>query len=139
METGMAEIEGIEVRGILGWKTTNDGKHVLVGLKQGSGAEFALAVTPESLFEVANAMLAVAGQVQNQRGAQQQTASVFRPDWFETGDIHSSNDVALTFYMPDEVAISFALPPAMVAGLAETLGVAAGHVSIALPPGTKTN
>lgn len=135
----MQEIDGVEVTDVLGWNTTSDGKHVVVAMKRPSGAAFGLAVTPQNLFDLARQMLAVVGQMQNQKGAAVQTASVFRPELFETGDIRGSNEVALTFYMPNEVALNFALPPAMLAHLAETLSEAAGHISIAPPPRSQIN
>ncbi len=130
------QIAGIAVSEVVGWKEAEDKKHILVGIKDGAGGDFALAVTPDDAIKVVMSLLSAVGQSQNQRGQGTQEMISFQPEWFEIGKVRGSDALALSLYMPDKSALSFRLPKAMAERLLEVLGTALGITSIAPPPGT---
>ena len=130
------QVAGVVVSEVLGWKLSDDKKLILVGIQDGAGGEFALAVAPENVFKIVTSLLSAVGQVHNQKGMQPKEVLSFGPDWFEVARIDGSDSLALSLYMPDKSALSFQLPKAMVENLSDVLAVTLGKASTGPTPGT---
>jgi hypothetical protein len=119
----MTETQAMPVSEVLGTKLTNDRNNVLVGLKQPSNQEFALAIPNEQLGQFIAALIDATANFPLPKGSGEKAVQMLQPNWFEFWRIGDSTDYLFSLYMPSGGHISFRVPQAMAERLAETLAV----------------
>jgi hypothetical protein len=130
------EVQGILIAEALGWTKTGDGKHALIMVKDGDGAELALAVNRANLWQVFRILLdAMNAFPVDVKGLHEQ---IFRPTldttWHEVGEDTNTGRIIVTFYGEERKSpLAFRMDRAMAEGLKESLATALGFGPTALP------
>jgi hypothetical protein len=125
----MDEVQGLLVAEALGWTKTGDGQHALIMVKDGDGAELALAVNRANLWQLFRVLLdAMNAFPVDVRGLHQQT---FRPTldttWHEVGEDTNTGQLIVTFYGEERKSpLAFRMDRKMAEGLQGSLETALG-------------
>jgi hypothetical protein len=125
----MDEVQGILITEALGWTKTGDDKHALIMVKDGDGAELALALSRANLWQVFRVLLdAMNAFPVDVQGLHEQA---FRPTldttWHEIGEDTNTGQVIVTFYGEQRKSpLSFRMDRSMAEGLKESLATSLG-------------
>lgn len=121
---------------VLGWKSTDDGQHALIGLKLHDGSEAAIALTPDSLDEIIAAIIGAKAAFPVPRlGPSHEFAMAVSQ--FDFGHTPSTGKFFLRLRFASGGNLGLTLDPVVTALLSEQLQVAVG--TMAPPPDTPRN
>ena len=133
----MDDTEAAPVSAVLGWKPTDDGKHVIIGFKQDDHAQFALAFPEATLTEAIASLIGAMGAFPQQKLASGGRLT-FETHWYEVAQ-SEDGEIAVAFHMPDSGSLTFLMDRSMAQGLRDTLDAALGGDASRTPPGISRN
>ena len=98
----MNETRAIIIDGVLGWKSSDDKQHVIIGLKQACRGEFPAALTHEVLVNTILSMIEALGAFAAPRMQAAEKVGI-KPSWFE---VWPSEHTTLVFRSALQTAVS---------------------------------
>lgn len=121
----MADVPAIVVKDVLGFKSSDDGQHTLVGMRLAGGEEVALAVTPDNIDAIISALIS-AKSSPHRLGEAQETAISLKT--FDFGNETATGRFFLRLRPVDGGHISFLFDQTFATHLAEQMQVAVGSI-----------
>lgn len=122
----------------LGWKTTDDGKYILIGFKTHEGEEAALALDQNSIRKFLLCAIDGTAAFPLQKGlGVKQDPMLLSTTWFEGGMVQTGEPY-LTFFRENGAHLSFRLDGTMAHKIVETLNtILAGQSTPPAPEGQR--
>ena len=118
----MTQETGWPIDEVVGWKKTDDGKHVLVGLKS-DGQQLALALTQENLLGIILSLVAASDAFPVPKGLSSHSTVTAKTDWYDLGEVPGTGEQMIRFRLTDGGHLSFRMDKTLATRLAENLSV----------------
>jgi hypothetical protein len=119
--THMPQAKVLPIDEVLGWKLSDDGAHVMLGLKLSDGSELPLAFPPKKLVPAITSLAHASGAIPTPNGVDAQGELAIEANSFEVGKDEASGDFFVRFGLLGGGQLTFVMGKSMAEGLAEAL------------------
>jgi hypothetical protein len=116
--THMSQAKVLPIDEVLGWKLSDDGAHVMLGLKLSDGSELPLAFPPKKLVPAITSLAHASGAI---LATNEQGELAIEANSFEVGKDEASGDFFLRFGLLGGGQLTFVMGKSMAEGLAEAM------------------
>ena len=117
----MPQANVLPIDEVLGWKLSDDGAHVMLGLKLSDGSELPLAFPPKKLVPAITSLAHASGAIPATKGVDEQGELAIETNSFEVGKDEASGDFFVRFGLLGGGQLTFVMGKSMAEGLAETM------------------
>ena len=117
----MPQANVLPIDDVLGWKLSDDGAHVVLGLRLSDGSELPLAFPPKRLVPAITSLAHANGAMPATKVRDEQGELAIEANSFEVGKDEASGDFFLRFGLLGGGQLTFVMGKSMAEGLAEEM------------------
>jgi hypothetical protein len=129
----MAILPGIIVTKVLGWKTSDDKKSVLLGIRLPDNTELVVAFDEPMLMDAITSLLSARAAFPADGGADMVSEIAVETDWFDFGISDTTGEHFLRFRLNNGGHMSFVMDKTIAEQLIEEMNVAAMRAGVPPP------
>ena len=128
----MPQANVLPIDEVLGWKLSDDGAHVMLGLKLSDGSELPLAFPPKKLVPAITSLAHASGAIPAPNGAEQGELAI-EANSYEVGKDEASGDFFVRFGLLGGGQLTFVISKSMAKGLVEAMNATVSGLAKSQP------